>query len=558
MGTFPFLPRTGLSRRRFVTGATTLGALAPVAGCSGPITEPRSYGSGLIPDHPAQHYDLRIGESPINITGRTVRAPLVDGVAPGPVLRWREGETVTLSVTNTLDETTSIHWHGIRVPSDMDGVPGLSFAGIAPGQSFTYRFAVRQSGTYWYHSHSNMQEARGLYGAIVIDPAGEDPNRADRDYVVVLSDWSDTSQDRIESKLKFDSDSYNFRQRTAASFLKQAQTHDAGALLADRLRWSRMRMSATDISDVSGITYTYLMNGTAPDRNWTALFAPGERVRLRFINASAMTFFDVRIPGLSMQVVQADGNNVVPVTVDEFRMGVAETYDVIVTPEADRVYTIFAQSEDRTGYARGTLTARAGSIGPIPPMDPRPVRTMQDMGMMPGMDMSGMKSAKTTVENQFAAPMPMNRLDDPGDGLAHNGRRVLRYTDLRALRPGVDPRPPGREITLHLTGNMERYIWGFDGKKFSEAPPVYLRLGERVRFILINDTMMEHPIHLHGLWSELENGQGAFRPYKHTIISQPGSRLSYLVTADVPGLWAYHCHLMFHMELGMFRTVVVS
>ncbi|GBQ66380.1 copper resistance protein CopA [Ameyamaea chiangmaiensis NBRC 103196] len=546
-----------------------MGASA-LAGCATVPPVPRAFSDparGRVPDRATSHHRLVVGATPVNITGRTTLAPAVDGCVPGPVLRWREGDEVTLDVVNTLDETTSIHWHGVRVPSDMDGVPGLSFAGIPPGESFTYRFAVRQSGTYWYHSHSNMQEGRGLYGAIVIDPAGRDPNAVERDYVVVLSDWTDTPQERIESNLKFDPDTYSFRQRTAASLVGDAGREGLGAALADRLRWSRMRMNATDISDVSAVAYTYLMNGLPPDANWTALFAPGERVRLRFINAAVMTLFDVRIPGLSMQVVQADGNDVVPVAVDEFRIGVAETYDVIVTPQAGRAYSIFVQSEDRTGYARGTIAEQAGQVVAIPPMDPRPVRTMMDMGMgtmdMKGGAMSGMAMPMTspvgrTVENQNVASMPIDRVGDPGDGLRDNGRRVLRYADLRALRPGRDPRPPGREITLHLTGNMERYIWGFDGRKFSEAPPIGLRLGERVRFVLINDTMMEHPIHLHGLWSELENGQGAFQPYKHTIISQPGSRLTYLVTADVPGQWAYHCHLMFHMELGMFRTVVVS
>ncbi|OAG77431.1 Multicopper oxidase [Acetobacter malorum] len=360
------------------------------------------------------------------------------------------------------------------------------------------------------------------------------------------------------------------------------------AALKDRLAWSRMRMAATDISDVTGIIYTYLLNGHAPDANWNGLFRPGERVRLRFINGSSMTFFDISIPGLEVLVVQADGNDVEPVPVDEFRIGVAETYDVIVQPKEDRAYTIFAQSEDRTGFARGTLAPRAGMAGPVPPMDPRPVRTMIDMGMgnmkpgesmsgmeMAGMDMHGMDMSHMNhtmppievddpgpppinVENQNVAVMPVDRLGSPGDGLEQNGRRVLNYKQLRATRPGADPRPPSREIILHLTGNMERYIWGFNGRKFSESGPIRLKKGERVRFTLINDTMMEHPIHLHGLWSELENGQGDFRPYKHTLISQPGSRMSYLVTADVPGMWAYHCHLMLHMDLGMFRTVIVE
>ncbi len=531
-----------------------------------------------------------------------MHAPSIGGTVPGPILRWKQGETVTLNVSNALDETTSIHWHGIRVPSNMDGVPGLSFAGIPPGETFSYRFRLHQSGTYWYHSHSNMQEAMGLYGAIVIDPIRPDPNACDRDYVIFLGEWTDVMPHDIVSNLKMQDDYYVFRQRTAASFPKEAR--DAGSAMAalkDRLAWSRMNMAATDIADVSGAIYTYTLNGNAPDMNWNGLFRPGERVRLRFINGATMTLFDVRIPGLEMLVVQADGNDVEPVPVDEFRIGVAETYDVIVQPKEDRAYTIFAQSEDRTGFARGTLAPRSGMSALIPPMDPRPVRTMVDMGMgnmkpgesmdhmampgmdhgtdmknIPGMDMSHMDMSHMghmsmskmeiddpgpppiNVENQNVAMMPIDRTNSPGDGLENNGRRVLNYGQLRATRPGADRRPPSREIILHLTGNMDRYIWGFNGRKFSESGPIRLKKGERVRFTLINDTMMEHPIHLHGLWSELENGQGDYRPYKHTIISQPGSRMSYLVTADVPGMWAYHCHLLYHMDLGMFRTVVVS
>ncbi|KFL89655.1 Multicopper oxidase [Acetobacter malorum] len=580
--------RGGLTRRRFVTGMGAGGLMAALPHPARSATA--ALPAGLIPAEPSATWDLRVGRTHIEIDRKALNAPCVGGTVPGPVLRWRQGDTVAVNVTNTLrHEDTSIHWHGIRLPSDMDGVPGLSFTGIKPGETFTYRFRLHQSGTYWYHSHSGMQEAQGLYGAVVIDPIHQDPNACDRDYVILLSEWTDVSPMDMINNLKMQDDYYVFRQRTAASFLREArEAGSAMAALKDRLAWSRMRMAATDISDVTGVIYTYLMNGLAPDINWNGLFRPGEKVRLRFINGSSMTFFDIRIPGLEMLVVQADGNDVEPVPVDEFRIGVAETYDVIVQPKEGRAYTIFAQSEDRTGYARGTLVPRAGMAGPVPPMDPRPVRTMIDMGMgdmkpgesmkdmrmpggdMPGMDMSHMPHTMPpievddpgpppiNVENQNVAMMPVDRLGSPGDGLEQNGRRVLNYKQLRATRPGADPRPPSREIILHLTGNMERYIWGFNGRKFSESGPILLKKGERVRFTLINDTMMEHPIHLHGLWSELENGQGDYRPYKHTLISQPGSRMSYLVTADVPGVWAYHCHLMLHMDLGMFRTVIVE
>ena len=508
-------------------------------------------------------FALEIGPVPVNVTGLPRIAIGINGMTPAPILRWREGDTVSVAVTNRLREPTSIHWHGIRVPSPMDGVPGFSFAGIAPGETFVYRFPVQQSGTYWYHSHSGFQEQTGLYGAIVVEPKAGYRYRFDRDYIVLLSDWTDENPETILSNLKFQSDYYNRGQRTVGTFIEDTRRQGLSATVTDRLEWGRMRMSPTDILDVNGSTYTYLMNGQRTSVNWTALFRPNERVRLRFINASAMSIFDVRIPGLPMTMVQADGNEIEPVTVDEFRIGTAETYDAIVTPDADRAFAIFAQVEDRSGFVSGTLAPRMGMVAPVPPMDNRPLRTMADMGMgamdhgtMSGMEPSGDVKPGVSVDN--VAMMPVGRLNEPGGGLEGNGRRVLAYADLRATTPGTDKRPPGREIVLHLTGNMQRYIWGFDGKSFSEAEPILLKRNERVRFTLINDTMMEHPMHLHGLWSELDNGQGDHRPYKHTIIVKPGESLSFLVTADEPGRWAFHCHLLFHMDLGMFREVRVS
>ncbi len=572
VNTFPAnMVRSGaprLTRRRFIQGiAAATGLAAPVAAIGAPAA--------------ATEFNLVIGEAPVNITGRRAIATCVNGVLPGPTLRWRQGDTVTVNVTNRLSQPTSLHWHGIRTPTGMDGVPGLSFAGIAPGETFTYRIPVHQSGTYWYHSHSGLQEQTGLSGAIIIDPKNGHADRFERDHVVFLSDWSDDDPRTIVSNLKFQSDYYNYHQRTLGTFLGDASKDGLARTVTDRLEWGRMRMSPTDIADVTGALYTYLMNGQPPAANWSALFQPGERVRLRFINGASMTFFDVRIPGLRMRVVQADGNDVEPVSVDEFRIGAGETYDVIVEP-ADGAYAIFAQSADRSGFARGTLTSRAGMDAPVPPLDPVPLRTMTDMGMgkmsMAGMDMGNMDmsampgmamargdakdNAKGAVVEGVSvdnvAMAPADRLGEAGDGLDGNGRRVLTYADLRARIKGDDPRPPSREIIFRLTGNMERYIWGFDGRKFSEAEPIRVALYERVRLVLINDTMMEHPIHLHGLWSELENGQGEYRPYKHTVIVKPGEKLSTLVTADEPGLWAFHCHLLYHMETGMMRTVVVA
>jgi CopA family copper-resistance protein len=617
-----------LNRRRFVQGVAAAGALATIWPLSRAMAAPQG------PVLSGTEFQLEIGPMLVNITGRTRTATAVNGQLPAPILRWREGDTITLAVTNRLSESTSIHWHGIRSPSPMDGVPGLSFAGISSGQTFVYRFPMHQSGTYWYHSHSAFQEQTGVYGPIIIEPKGGYAHPFDRDYVVLLSDWSDESPETIVSNLKFQSDYYNFHSRTLGTFIDDANRKGLAETASDRLMWGKMRMSPTDILDVSGSTYTYLMNGQPPASNWTALFRPGERVRLRFINGSSMSIFDIRIPDLPMSVVQSDGNDLQPVTVDELRIGTAETYDVIVQPREARAYTIFAQVEDRTGFARGTLAPRPGMTAAIPPMDPRPMRTMKDMGMedgsmggmqmdhgsmpMPGMNhpapgsmqmdqgsmpgmshgatggmpqmshgsMPGMSSGSmpaahgsmdhggmpgmTNMADQGAAAKlegkvgvdnvamsTSERLNEPGEGFPKD-RRVLRYTDLRALKRGNDPRQPEREIVLHLTGNMDRFMWGFDGKKFSEAGPIELKRGERVRFTLINDTMMEHPMHLHGLWSELDNGHGEYRPYKHTIIVKPGERLSFLVNADEPGRWAFHCHLLYHMEAGMFREVHVA
>ena len=554
----PFVAPLSLTRRRLMQGAAAAGApsLIPF-----PLRRALAVSAPVLS---GTEFALEIGTVPLTLNGRQAMATGVNGQVPAPILRWLEGDTVTLAVTNHLSEPSSIHWHGVRTPSPMDGVPGLSFRGIAPGETFVYRFPVHQSGTFWYHSHSMFQEQTGLYGAIVITPKAGYTQAFDRDYVVLLSDWSFEPPETIVSNLKFQSDYYNYGQRTLGTFLDDVQRNGFADTVADRLEWGEMRMNPTDILDVSGANYTYLINGQPPGANWTALFRSGERVRLRFINGSSMSIFDVRIDGLPMTVVQADGNDVAPVTVDEFRISVAETYDVIVRPMADRAYTIFAQAEDRTGYARGTLAPRAGMAAAIPPMDPRPMRTMADMGMggmehgeMPGMELSPegkLLQGKVGVDN--VAMMPAQRLQTAGEGFPA-GRCVLAYADLRATKPGGDPRPPTHEITLHLTGNMERFIWGFDGKKFSEAGPIELKRGDRVRFVLINDTMMEHPIHLHGLWSELENGHGEYRPYKHTINVKPGEKLSYLVTADEPGRWAYHCHLLYHMEMGMFREVRV-
>ena len=515
-------------------------------------------------------FDLSIGETPMNFTGATRIAQTINGSIPGPTVRWREGDTVTMRVANRLaGEDTSIHWHGIILPAEMDGVPGLSFHGIRPGETFTYRFDVRQSGTYWYHSHSGFQEQRGIYGALVIEPRGEDPIKSDREHVIVLSDWTDEKPERVFAKLKKQSDYYNVNKRTLGDLLKDFRRIGVKDTIADRAAWGEMRMNPTDLADVTGATYTYLMNGVTPNGNWTGLFKSGERVRLRFINGSAMTYFDVRIPGLKMTVVAADGLPVHPVTVDEFRIATAETFDVIVEPSGQDAFTIFAQAMDRTGYAAGTLAVREGLRPAVPALDARTLLTMSDMGHgdhsahaghnMPGMSTPAHPASEAgnpLVDMQTA--MAMSRLDDPGIGLRDNGRRVLTYSDLGSTFPDPDGREPARTIELHLTGHMEKFAWSFDGIKFSDAEPLRLTYGERLRIVLVNDTMMTHPIHLHGMWSDVENDAGDFMVRKHTVDMPPGSRRTYRVTADALGRWAYHCHLLFHMEAGMFREVRVT
>jgi FtsP/CotA-like multicopper oxidase with cupredoxin domain len=544
-----------LTRRRFVHG---LGAGALLLGAG-----PRPFAAPAVRELTGPVFDLTIDTLPVNITGAPREAVAVNGQLPAPLLRMRQGDEVTIRVTNRLRERTSIHWHGFIVPADMDGVPGLSFDGIAPGATFTYRFKVNQSGTYWYHSHSRFQEQVGLYGPIVVERRGGERHPSDREHVLLLSDWTDRDPEHIYATLKRQSDYYNYQKRTVADFLADVRTRGWDAANAERRMWSSMRMDPTDLADVGGHAYTYLLNGTPPAGNWTATFRPGERVRLRVINGSSMSFFDLRIPGLKLTVVAADGQDVEPVTVDELRIGTAEVYDLMVTP-GDAAYTIFAQSMDRSGFARGTLAPRAGLAAEVPALDAPAMLSMTDMGMHhAGMDHAQMSALHhPPTENSpivdMQAAMAMPRLDDPGVGLRDNGRRVLTYADLATLGGPIDARDATREIELHLTGHMERYIWSFNGQKFSDAAPLRFQHGERLRLVLVNDTMMTHPIHLHGMWSELIDARGTFFARKHTVTVQPAQRLAYLVTADALGRWAYHCHLLYHMEAGMFREVVVA
>ena len=579
-----------LSRRQFVHGLAAGGALFGLGLWPKPVWALKSHGQKTV--LAGTEFDLSIGETPLNFTGATRTGIAVNGSVPAPLLRWREGDTVNLRVSNKLPadsihgHQTSIHWHGILLPANMDGVPGLSFDGINRGETYPYRFDVIQNGTYWYHSHSGFQEQAGVYGAIVIDPLEPEPFTYDRDYVVLLSDWTDLDPTDLFARLKKASDYDNFAKLTVGDWINDVKEQGLAATLRHRKAWGEMRMTPTDLSDVNGNTYTYLLNGTTALGNWTGIFQSGEKVRLRFINGSAMTHFDVRIPGLKMTVVAADGQYVRPVSVDEFRIATAETFDVIVEPTGQDAFTIFAQDMGRTGYVSGTLAVREGLRAPVRAVDPKPILTMDDMGhggmgggghdmssmsggsmensSMEGMDhgAGGMQQHPASESNNPLVDMqtmaPTAKLDDPGIGLRDNGRRVLTYADLKSTFPDPDGREPGRTIELHLTGHMERFAWSFDGIKFSSAEPLVLKYGERVRIVLVNDTMMTHPIHLHGVWSDLEDADGNFQVRKHTIDMPPGSKRSYRVRADALGRWAYHCHLLYHMEAGMFREVRIE
>jgi FtsP/CotA-like multicopper oxidase with cupredoxin domain len=561
-----------ISRRLFVQGLSAGGAVGTLGSWPRAVWALRSPGEQQV--LAGSQFDLTIGATPMNFTGRTRTAVTVNGSIPAPILRWREGDSVTLNVRNALPahsahgHMTSIHWHGILLPANMDGVPGLSFDGIGPGETYRYHFDVKQSGTYWYHSHSAFQEQAGLYGALIIDPREPEPFSYQRDYVVLLSDWTDLDPHALFARLKKMSDHDNYYRRTVGDFVRDVRGKGLEPTIEDRRLWGEMRMTPTDLSDVNAHTYTYLMNGRTSAGPWTALFRPGERVRLRFINGSSMTYFDVRIPGLKMTVVAADGQNVHPVSVDELRIAVAETYDVVVEPSGQDAFPIFAQDIGRTGYAAGMLAVRDGLRAPLPPLDARPLLTAGDMGHgdhgagHAGHAGGGMQrhpsseSDNPLVDMQAMAPQP--RLDDPGVGLRDNGRRVLTYADLRSLFEDPDGRDPSRTLEVHLTGHMERFAWSFNGIKFADSSPLRLTYGERMRIVLVNDTMMTHPIHLHGMWSDLEDADGRFHVRKHTVDMPPGTRRSYRVRADALGRWAYHCHLLYHMESGMMREVRVE
>ncbi len=562
--TFP----NSLDRRAFLGGGA---ALAAAAGLQPAWA--RTVSQGVATKTPGtlsgEEIRLVVAKTDFTVDGRQGHAVAINGTIPAPLLRLKEGQNVRLTVENRLREDTSIHWHGFIVPFQMDGVPGISFPGIRPGQRFTYEFPIKQSGTYWYHSHSGLQEQLGHYGPIIIDPAGPDPVAFDREHVIVLSDWSFMHPHTIFTRLKQEGGFFNRNRRTLAD--KMSGKPDPLSP-ADASMFAKMRMDPTDIADVTAAAYTFLINGHSPAENWTGLFRAGERVRLRIINAAAQSIFNIRIPGLKLTVVATDGIEVRPIEVDELQIGNAETYDLIVQPE-NRAYSFVAESIDRSGMGVATLAPREGMRAEVPPLRERPTLTMMDMGMMDHSAHGGSASAVPMDHDMrdkskvtfpvgpgvdMIAPMPMDRSGDPGIGLENVGHKVMSYKDLAALKPNTDTRIPTRRIDIHLTGNMERFMWSMDGEKLSENPEPYrFARNERVRLRLINDTMMTHPMHLHGHFFEIVNGHGDHQPLKHTVRVLPGGFIDLDLTADAPGDWAFHCHLLYHMHAGMMRVVSV-
>jgi CopA family copper-resistance protein len=600
-----------ISRRRFVGAGSLLGAAVALPARLGAATfDSQPLAPGLAPLSPTpngvREYELTIAETDLRLDGRRARTIAINGTIPGPVLRFIEGEEAVIRVHNALTEDTSVHWHGILLPPEMDGVPGLSFPGIRPGETFEYRFTIKQAGTYWYHSHSGLQEQLGHYGALIIEPTARVGPAYDREHVLVLSDWTFENPYRVLSRLKKQPDVYNYQRRTVADFFRDVARDGLSATVRDRWMWAGMRMNPTDIADVTGATYSYLLNGRVAEEPWRAQVARGERVLLRVINAAAGSFFDVRIPEVPMTVVQVNGQPVEPIETDEFRIAIAETYDVIVQLPDDRAYSVYAEAMDRSGFTAATLASRPVLVSELPPRRHRPLLTMADMGMddsaMGGMDHGAMGNAmppgapaNAPVADEHAghdmarmgagaalrapgtlppetphgadthgngnAMVPMStksRLAEPGVGLGEDGRRVLLYSQLRSAAPLPQFNAPTREIEIHLTGNMERFTWAIDGVPFNESKPIDVAYGERIRLTMVNDTMMSHPMHLHGMFMELENGQGDRSPLVHTVNVKPAERVSVLVTADAPGRWAFHCHVLYHMEVGMFREFRVS
>ena len=580
--------------------------------------------SGAVGAH-AGIYEISVDRIKLD-TGQFKRVGIGYNKSQTPtVLRFKEGENVTIRVTNNLRQDTSIHWHGLILPFDQDGVPDISYPGIKPGQTFTHNFPIVQAGTYWFHSHSGFQEPDGAYGAIIIEPKRGESVRANRDYVVQLTDTHPHQGKRVMRNLKLSSDYYNRSQRTFKDLVRDSKNTSFQKALENRAMWGRMRMMPTDIEDIQG--FAPMINGKGTSQNWTGLFKPGEKVRLRLINSSAMAYFDVRIPGLKMTVVQADGNDVKPVTVDELRVAVAETYDVIVQPRKNKAYSVIAESMGRTAMVRGTLAPRPGMVGPLYKKRPKPLLTMADMsGMMGGMNhsgmsmegmdhsgmstedmeqsnmsmvsqdssgmsMEGMDHSNMSMEGMDHSDMPMEDMEGmdhsqqkmaapsgkktksskkaarqdsfyaPGSGLiptAANGGKFLSYNDLRARKPLYRDRKATRTIELRLTGNMERYIWSINGVKMDDAEPIRLKHGERVRFKFVNQTMMAHPMHLHGMWSILDTGKGKWDPIKHVINVNPGTTVYSETEVDATGQWAFHCHLSYHADAGMFRKVIIE
>lgn len=493
-------------------------------------------------------YSFDVNYKTVNFTGQPVQAIAVGGTIPAPTIEATVGDTLRVTFNNKLDVETSVHWHGVLLPNDQDGVPYLTTPPIKAGQSFTYEYPVIHHGTYWYHSHTGLQEQRGVYGSLVFHPLGGEVVAADQEVVVVLSDWTDENPNQVMHNLKKSDDYYALKKDSVQSWQKVLQ-HGPEAI-RNRLDGAWMRMGPMDLSDVG--YDAFLANGA---RTYTPRgINAGSTVRLRVINAGASSYFNLHYAGGEMTVVAADGVDVVPFTVDRLRIAIAETFDVIVTAPTEGAYEFRATAEDGTGYSSVIL----GSGQVIPAADiPKPNPFLMDHSMHgdtehadhSSMDHGGMNNGQM---NHAAMGHDMASMQ----GSTGAPKRMREYELLRALSPtNFSADNPQRIVSLELTGDMERYAWSFNDKVLSEDSKILIRKGETVQFVLENKTMMHHPIHLHGHFFRVLNGKGEYSPLKHTVSVPPLQTVTIEFLANEEKDWFFHCHNLYHMKTGMTRVV---
>lgn len=489
-------------------------------------------------------YNLDVDYKTVNITGKNIRAMSVDDSIPAPTIEATVGDILRVTFNNKMDVETSVHWHGVLLPNDQDGVPYLTTPPIQPGESFTYEYPIIHHGTYWYHSHTGLQEQRGVYGALVFHPAAGEVEKADHEAVIVLSDWTDEDPNQVMHNLKKSDDYYALKKNSVQSWLKVFK-HGSQAI-SNRLNGAWTRMGVMDVSDVG--YDAFLVNGEI--QHTISTVKKGESIRLRIINAGASSYFNLEYAGGSMMIVAADGVDVEPVRVDRQRIAIAETFDVIVTIPDNGSYEFRATSEDGTGYSSTILGEGALSKAPDIPK-PNPFLMGHSGHEMNQTDMGGMSE-----ENEESMLMDHSVMNHDMGMKEPLSLRMSEYELLRSMRPTTfNPDNPQREVKLELTGNMERYVWSFNNKVLSEDSKIMIRKGETVRFVMENKTMMHHPIHLHGHFFRVLNGQGKFSPLKHTVNVPPMQTVTIEFYANEEKDWFFHCHNLYHMKSGMTRVI---